>query len=80
MLRVYLERKYILPFRMVMLLATVPFLINMYDAINTGIAFSGRYYVEAYTSGFYVYLLKQGAFLLLFLWLGTFGVSKKEGK
>jgi len=81
LIRVELEKNYVLAFRLVMILAAWPFLSNIYFAFVTG-SIDLRTYtaVRGESLAFYVGVAKNAAFAMLFLWLATFGVSAKAEK
>lgn len=74
-----LDKRYITPFRIIMLLIALPFAIEIYDVLTTGIADKGSYVVARGEHwGYYTHLGKYASFALLFLWLGSSGVKDKE--
>lgn len=74
-----LDKRYIVPFRLIMLLIAVPFAMEVYEVLATGVADKGSYVVTRGEHwGYYAHLAKYLAFALLFLWLGSFGVKDKE--
>lgn len=78
LIRVELEKNYVLAFRLVMILAAWPFLSNIYFAFLTGsIDIRTFTAVRGESLAFYVGVAKNAAFALLFLWLGSFGVMAK---
>jgi len=73
-----LDKKYIVPFRIIMLLIAVPFAIEVYEVLTTGIADKGSYTITRGEDwGYYAHLGKYLSFALFFLWLGSFGVKDK---
>ncbi len=75
---VYLDKKYLLAFRITMIIVSIPFLQDVYVVLSTGIANSGGVITEKGEGwGYYAYLFKKLAFALLFLWLGSFGAKDK---
>lgn len=82
-IRVYIKKKYLLGFRIVMLIVALPFLGDAYNAIITGEILTNRGNLrvldETSTSNFayYAALGKEVIFSLFFLWLATFGSKKK---
>lgn len=76
LIRVYLKRKYVLAFRIVMLLVSWPFIFDVYQVIVAGSANLGTHIaVRGEDWGYYAHLSKKGIFALFFLWLGTFGTK-----
>lgn len=76
---VYLDKKYLLAFRITMLLVSLPFLHDVYLILASGIADSGEYIVNRGEGwGYYAYLFKKSAFAFLFIWLGTLGAKGKS--
>lgn len=76
---IYMEKAYILPFRIIMFVVALPFLSDLHQAWSTGVANTSNYpAVRGENWGFYVYLFKQSAFSFFFIWLGTFGVKDKS--
>ena len=78
---VELEVKYLWPFRIVMILVSMPFILNVFETITTNVALDGKFtFVKGDHWGYYVYLLKHIAFSSLFIWLGTFGSKVKPNQ
>ena len=74
-----LDKKYIAPFRIIMFLIAVPFAVEVYDVLATGIADKGSYVIARGEHwGYYAHLGKYVSFALFFLWLGSFGVKDKQ--
>lgn len=75
---VFIEKRYLLAFRITMIFISLPFLHDIYTVLATDVADSGRYIAERGEDwGYYAYLFKKFAFAFLFLWLGTFGSRDK---
>ena len=75
---VYLDKRYLLAFKICMLLVSLPFLYDVFIILSSGIADSGAYVVKRGEGwGYYVYLFKKSAFAFLFVWLGTLGSKEK---
>ena len=73
-----LDKKYIAPFRVVMLLIASPFALEAYDVLVSGFADNGSYVLARGEDwGYYAHLAKYASLALLFLWLGSFGVKDK---
>ena len=72
LLKVYLDKKYLIPFRLVMLLVSLPFVIDIYVALDTGFS-GGRIAFSSGEFGYYSYISKKAAFSAFFLWLASFG-------
>lgn len=78
LIKVYLKKKHLLPFRVFMVLVSLPFVINSYETLTTSIALDGKFtFVKGEHWGYYTYLGKNLVFSLLFLWLGLFGAKEK---
>jgi hypothetical protein len=72
--RVYLNKKHLLAFRVIMLLVAIPFVTKVYYAISLGQIDAGTHIVIRGESwGYYTYLAKYGMFSIFFLWLASFG-------
>jgi hypothetical protein len=79
LIEIPLDKKYIVPFRAIMLIVAAPFVVEVYDVLRTGIADKGSYIVtRGEDFGYYAHLAKYLAFAFLFLWLGSFGVADKK--
>ncbi|RUO57836.1 hypothetical protein CWI71_11665 [Pseudidiomarina insulisalsae] len=62
-----------------MLMASLPFLHDVYLIMASGIADSGEYIVQRGDGwGYYAYLFKKSAFAFLFIWLATLGTKEKS--
>jgi hypothetical protein len=73
-----LEKKFVIPFRIVMILIALPFALEAYNVVTTGVADRGIDVVSRGEHwGYYAHLAKHASFALLFLWLGSFGVRDK---
>ena len=78
LIRVYLEKKFVLAFRLLMIFVALFFLWPIYDAFNSGyVVAKGSKRMEGEMS-FYTYLIKELVIAALFIWLGTGGVREKE--
>ena len=76
-----MDKRLIWPFRIVMLLISVPFTIEVYDVLVSGVAEKGSYStVRGEHWGYYTHLFKYVMFALLFLWMGSFGVTERKPK
>lgn len=77
-MRVYLEKKFLFSFRLLMFFAATFFLWPIYDAFNDGyVVVKGVKRLEGQES-FYSYLIKEAAIAAMFIWLGTGGVREKK--
>lgn len=82
-IRVFLEKKFLLGFRLIMLLIAMFFLMGAYEIYSSGESFGrgGNHAVlgESSTENFayYAELIKELVFAILFIWLGTFGSRSK---
>lgn len=75
-LTVYISKRYLLAFRILMLLIATYFLIDMYEVWIHGIVNQGSVtHIKGDGLGFYSYFLKKVSFTCLFLWLATFGAK-----
>ena len=79
LIKYHVDKKYIWPLRIFFLLASIPFVYNVYETVATSVAIDGKFtFVKGEHRGYYSYLLKQLAISLLLLWLGLFGVRAKN--
>lgn len=77
---VYLEKKFLFGFRLLMLFVAYVFAMNAYEAIDTSvIRYRGRE-ITSELGAFYLHLLKEVLISLLFLWLATGGAKEKKNK
>lgn len=77
-IRVYLERKFLYAFKVVMILVAVPFALEFYEILTTQKATLRTVTVsQGEHWGFYAELIKNGSIALFFLWLGTLGSKEK---
>ena len=75
---VYLDKRYLLAFKICMLLVSLPFLYDVFIILSSGLADSGEYVVKRGEGwGYYAYFFKKSAFAFLFVWLGTLGSKEK---
>ncbi len=81
LVRIYVNRRYLWAFRTVIFLAAAPFLIDLYQAIMTGVVQDGRTTAtEEDRKLFYSTMFKKLTCAMLLLWLCTGGlVAKEEG-
>jgi hypothetical protein len=78
-IKVYLDKKYLLAFRVAMILVALPFILNVYETLTSGVALDGKFtFIQGEHWGYYSYLSKNLAFSFLFLWLGLFGTEEKK--
>ena len=77
--RLSMDRKYVWGARAVMFLAATPFLWDLYQVLTTGIIQDGRT-VATIEDGklFYSIIAKKLAFVMLFVWLCTGGITHNE--
>ncbi len=81
LVRVNVNRNYLWAFRIVIFLASTPFLLDLYHVLVTGIIQDGRT-TATHENGklFYLIIIKKMAYAMLLLWFCTGGlVAKKEG-
>lgn len=79
LLIIKVNKKYVSFLKLVMLAVAIPFLLDVYDLLATGIADTGRYTsIRGEDWGYYAYLFKKLAFLSFFLWMGSFGILAKS--
>lgn len=80
MIKVTLDKKYLWPFRLIMGLLAIPYLLDIFSSLETGIAQS-RGTTAARTEdslSFYIFLSKDLIFSLVLLWLASFGAEEKQ--
>lgn len=78
LMRVYLEKKFLLAFRLLMIFVALYFLWPIYGAFNDGyVIVKGSKRMEGQMS-FYSYLIKDLLIAALFIWLGTGGAREKK--
>jgi hypothetical protein len=78
LIRVYIEKKYLLSFKVIMIFITLFFLSNIYIAVDDGFVFyKGDKRLLGETL-FNMYVLKDLMISSLFLWLATGGSLAKE--
>lgn len=81
LIRIYVDKKYLLSFKLVVLILALPFLYKVYDLITTGMVIDGEHtFIKGEDSGFYSYLINYITFSALLLWLGFFGFKDKATK
>lgn len=79
MLRIYIHKKYLVAFRIVMIIAALPFADNVYDAVTTGTTnLRTDYVTRGEHWGFYANVAKNLAFTFFFIWLATGGTRKVD--
>ena len=80
LLQVELRKEILWAFRLVMLLVAWPFISDIYFAFMTGsIEFRGNTVVRGESPIFYARIIKKAAFVILLLWLASFGsIAKKD--
>lgn len=80
LIRVYIRNKYLIGFRIVMLLLALPIAIDIYEIVQTGEAVRKDVVLmnDNNSHRYYAYLLKQVMFFCFFFWLGTFGSKGKD--
>jgi len=75
---VYLEKKFLLAFRCLMIFVALFFLWPIYIAFNDGYVIGKGSKRMASELSFYSYLLKEFFIASLFIWLGTGGAREKK--
>ncbi|WP_416305883.1 hypothetical protein [Neptunicella sp. SCSIO 80796] len=78
LVRIYLEKKYILVFRILMIVISACSLWRIAYVLQQGHVFRNGGEVYSNQPSFYTYLLKFLIMFLLFLWFGTGGVKEKN--
>ena len=77
LIRVYLDKKFLLAFRLLMFFVVFYFLWPLYGALSDGyVIVKGSKRVAGQFS-FYSYLIKELLIASLFIWLGTGGAREK---
>jgi len=79
LIRIYVEKKFLLPLRIVFLLVAMPFLVDAFEALDSGIAYNGRM-VRVRGEGwlYFLFLFRELIFALFFIWLATGGLKEKK--
>ncbi|MFC1237278.1 hypothetical protein [Vibrio sp. F74] len=80
LIRVHLPVYYIFPFRIVMGLFFIYFSMQVIDIISDGSGMGNGGFVfekDKNAFGYYLVLMRDVAFGLLFFWLATFGTKKR---
>lgn len=73
---VYLDKKFLTAFRILMIIVSIPFLHDVYTVFSSEVANSGGVVTKKGEGwGYYAYLFKKLAFAFFFIWLGTFGAK-----
>lgn len=78
LMRVYLEKKFLLAFRLLMFFVALCFLWPIYGAFNDGYVIVKGSKRMAGQMSFYSYLMKELLIAGLFIWLGTGGAREKK--
>lgn len=79
LIRIFVEKKFLLPLRIVLLLVAMPFLFDAYEVLISGVADNGKTVrIRGQDWGYFLYLGKKVAFALFFIWLATGGLKEKE--
>jgi hypothetical protein len=78
LIHVCFEKKFLLVFRLLMIVVALCFLWPIYNAINDGyVTIKGSKWINGQMS-FYTYIIKYFVIAALFIWLGAGGARKKE--
>ena len=77
-IRIYVGKKFLMGYRILMLLIASFFLWSIYTAFDNGFAFSKGREIPINDSSFPFFVVREFAFALLFIWLGTGGASEKK--
>ncbi len=81
LIRVYLERKYLLTFRIVMLLIAMHFVEDLFITISTGVAeVRSSAFIRGEHWGYYAHTFKVSMIVIVFVWLGSFGAKEKAAE
>ncbi len=75
---VYLEKKFLVAFRCLMIFVALSFLWPIYTALNDGYVMTKGSKSIAGQPSFYLHLLKELLIASLFIWLGTGGAREKK--
>lgn len=81
MLVVELNKKYLIGFKIIMFLISIPFVVDAYEICITGSyvnKYGHEYTPEGPTRGFYSYLIQKIVFAMFFIWLASFGSTVKK--
>ena len=77
-IRVYVEKKVLMGYRILMLLIASYFFWSIYVAFDNGFAFSKGRAIPINDSSFPFFVIRELAFASLFIWLGTGGAREKQ--
>ena len=79
MLVVEINKKYLMGFKVAMIMISVPFVIDAYEIYKSGsyINKDGFEYIRGESRGYYSFLVKKAVYASFFIWLGTFGSKCK---
>lgn len=78
LIHVYLEKKFLWVFRLLMIVVAMCFMWPIYDAFNDGyVTINGSKWMNGQMS-FYTYLIKYFLIAALLIWLGTGGARQKK--
>jgi hypothetical protein len=79
LIKIDVEKKYLWPLKIILILISLPFILNVYNIYVSGVAESGQYtFVQGEHRGYYSHLFKHLVISLLLLWLGLFGINAKK--
>ncbi len=78
LIRVYLEKKFLLAFRLLMLFVALYFLWPVYKAFDQGYIIAKGSKSSINDTSFYFFVFKELLIAALFIWLGTGGSKEKK--
>lgn len=78
LIRVYLEKKFLLAFRMLMIFVALYFLWPVYNAFDNGYIIAKGSKNSINDPSFYFFVFKELLIAALFIWLGTGGAREKK--
>jgi hypothetical protein len=78
LIRIYLDRKYLLAFRILLISISAYFLWEVFIALQQGHTMVKGSESTSNQPSFYIHLLKYIFVFLLFFWLGTGGAKEKK--
>ena len=78
LITVYVEKKFLLAFRILMLSLAIVFFIPVWNCLDDGYVISKGEKRDTTSMVFFLYILKYLAMSMLFLWLGTGGAKEKN--
>ena len=81
LIRIFVEKKFLWPLRLVLLSVAIPFLLDAYEVLISGVADNGKIVrIRGQDFGYFLYLGKKVIFAIFFVWLATGGLKEKDTK